>query len=387
MHQFECAKRAVGLLGVCAAFALVPHTGFGQAASSGGNSGPVRLARISFVEGNVSLRTSDQGQWSQAARNLPIRQGSTLSAEADGRAEIQFDDGSKLRIGGGAVITLTQLYSDSQGEYTQITLRSGDASLRITKAPSVYQVDAPFASIDASGVSRLRISADNGLRASVLQGSAVVQAGKGKITLNTDTSIRLASATDPLAPQPLPAPDAFDSWVVSLDASSDAYDHSPHRAYVPANVAITGDNLDEYGDWRNDAHYGHVWCPRVADTTWRPYHSGHWVWVDPFGWTWVADEPWGWAPYHYGTWVHEPYGWVWVPGTRVQYWSPAVVDFYQTGGEIAWCPLAPAEVVYPASIGIGFRSGNWSLFFGIGGAAMYYPNAAGICSPSPWSSG
>ena len=379
-------KVVIAFIGLCGLIALAPCASSGQAGSSA-NSGPVRLARISFVSGDVSLRTSDQGQWSTAVRNLPIRQGSTLSAEQDGRAEIQFDDGSKLRFGGGTVVTLTQLYSDSQGEYTQVTMRSGYANLRVTKAPSVYQIDAPFASIDASGPARVRIDATNGLRTCVYQGSAVVQGGKGKITLNADTSVRLASASDALVAQPLPAQDDFDRWVVSMDAGTDTYEHSSHRAYVPSNVAIVGENLDDYGDWRDDAHYGHVWCPRSTDASWRPYHNGHWVWVDPFGWTWVADEPWGWAPYHYGTWVHESYGWGWVPGTRAQYWSPAVVDFYQTGGDIAWCPLAPTEVVYPASISIGFRSGNWSLFFGIGGAAMYYPNSAGICNPSPWNSG
>ena len=384
--QSEFAKHVFRFIGLTGLIALAPIASSGQTAS-GANSGPVRLARISYVTGDVSLRTSDQNPWSQAVRNMPIRQGSTLSAASGGRAEIQFDDGSKLRLGGGAVATLSKLYSDNDGEYTQITLRSGDANLRLTKAPSVYEIDAPLATIDASGPARVRIDYDNALRTSVMQGSAVVQAGKGKITLDADTSLRLANANDPLLSEPLPAQDAFDRWALSMDSSSDGYEHSPHRAYQPANVAIVGDNLDEYGDWRDDAHYGHVWHPHNEDASWRPYHNGHWVWVDPFGWTWVANEEWGWAPYHYGTWVHEPYGWVWVPGTREQYWCPAVVDFYQTGGDIAWCPLAPTEVVYPASISIGFGGGNWSAFFSIGGAAMYYPNGAGICNPTPWDSG
>ncbi len=281
-------RRAITFAGTCGCFALALLPSLAQASSGG----PVRLARVSYVSGDVSLRTSDQGQWTEAVRNLPIRQGATLSAAPGARTEIQFDDGSKLRLESG-VITLTRLYSDSQGEYTQITIRSGDASLRITKAPSVYQIDAPFATVDASGFSRIRINADNGMRASVMQGSAVVQDGNGKITLNADTSCRLASAHDALVSQPLPAQDSFDSWVVSLDSASDSYDHSPQRSYEPANVAIVGDNLDTYGDWHEDSHYGHVWCPRVTDASWRPYHHGHWVWEDPFGWTWVADEPWG----------------------------------------------------------------------------------------------
>src|SRR5207248_2531265 len=70
---------------------------------------------------------------------------------------------------------------------------------------------------------------------------------------------------------------------------------------------------------------------------------------------------------------------------RYQYWSPAVVDFCDTDSGVAWCPLSPAEVRYPASLSIGFRSGDWSAFFSIGGAAVYYPTYGGYCTPRPWS--
>jgi hypothetical protein len=107
--------------------------------------------------------------------------------------------------------------------------------------------------------------------------------------------------------------------------------------------------------------------------------------VNPFGWTWVSEEPWGWAPYHYGTWIRGPYGWAWVPGPAVQYWSPAVVHFYDCGGSVAWCPLAPVEVRYPSRLAIGYRHGDWSLFFSIGGCAVYYPASSRYCEPRPWN--
>ncbi len=133
--------------------------------------------------------------------------------------------------------------------------------------------------------------------------------------------------------------------------------------------------------------YGHVWCPRGVNAGWRPYHDGHWVWVDPYGWTWVGSESWGWAPYHYGTWVHASYGWGWAPGPVQQYWSPAVVSFSTYNGAVAWCPLAPSEVVYPAAISFGFSSGNWAFSFAIGGAACYYPGGGNYCVGRPWSNG
>ena len=146
-------------------------------------------------------------------------------------------------------------------------------------------------------------------------------------------------------------------------------------------------NMDNYGSWSPHAKYGHIWRPRGMRSGWRPYQDGHWVWVDPFGWTWVGTEEWGWAPYHYGSWVHDNYGWGWAPGPRHQYWSPAVVSFSVYNNNVAWVPLSPGEVVYPSAISFGYQGGDWSLSFSIGGAAAYYPGGQGYVVGRPWTNG
>ena len=73
-------------------------------------------------------------------------------------------------------------------------------------------------------------------------------------------------------------------------------------------------DLDQYGSWRNTPDYGAVWVPNGTPAGWAPYHNGHWVWVDPWGWTWVDDAPWGFAPFHYGRWAYVGGYWGWVPG-------------------------------------------------------------------------
>jgi hypothetical protein len=61
--------------------------------------------------------------------------------------------------------------------------------------------------------------------------------------------------------------------------------------------------LEPYGDWIETRDYGYVYRPREAtDARWRPYLNGHWVYTDA-GWTWISDEPFGWATYHYGRWT------------------------------------------------------------------------------------
>ena len=73
--------------------------------------------------------------------------------------------------------------------------------------------------------------------------------------------------------------------------------------------------LERFGEWRETSDYGFVWQPREAQSRdWRPYTNGHWVYSDA-GWTWVSEEPFGWATYHYGRWTRlRGVGWVWVPG-------------------------------------------------------------------------
>jgi hypothetical protein len=95
------------------------------------NDGPVRLARFSLVSGNVTWRGDDDVTWSEGTVNLPLRQGAQIWVTEGGRAEIQFDDGSLLRLGNDALVTLQTLHSEANGEYTALQLHSGLISLRL----------------------------------------------------------------------------------------------------------------------------------------------------------------------------------------------------------------------------------------------------------------
>src|SRR5207248_1104167 len=110
--------------------------------------------------------------------------------------------------------------------------------------------------------------------------------------------------------------------------------------------------LDQYGDWRETSDYGYVWQPRQAQSrTWRPYTDGHWVYTD-VGWTWISEEPFGWATYHYGRWTRlRNIGWVWVPGDE---WAPAWVSWRKSNAYVGWAPLPP-EARFDRGTGIH----NW----------------------------
>ena len=355
----------------------------GQSASQG----VVRLARFLSIKGNVTWRADEGLEWSQATINLPLRQGSQIWVTDGGRAELQFDDGSILRLGNGALLTLKTLYSDDEGEFTQITLNEGLVTLRAKHDRSVYRFDTPTVSVTAHGPARLRLGVSEGVEIAVRQGQANIEGAQGKSTLEAGNYLDLPNAAAPYDPRRLPREDSWDRWNDVRDNTIDEDAQRPEHQYLPANIAIVANNLEDSGTWHDDTEYGHVWCPRVQVADWRPYNDGHWTWVNPFGWTWVSNEAWGWAPYHYGTWVSRPFGWAWVPGPVTQYWSPAVVNFCESEGRIAWVPLAPMEVRYPTFLGLRFGGRSWSAYFSIGCAAVYYPTQNNYCEARPFNTG
>ena len=104
-----------------------------------------------------------------------------------------------------------------------------------------------------------------------------------------------------------------------------------------------------------------MWIPTHVASDWAPYRYGRWAWVEPYGWTWIDDAPWGFAPFHYGRWAYVRNRWVWAPGvfaaapcTRRHSSSFVGGSNFRGGscdgdrGDVAWFPLAPREIYRPA---------------------------------------
>jgi len=145
----------------------------------------------------------------------------------------------------------------------------------------------------------------------------------------------------------LPAPPPPPSDEVDAQPPGPVAAPEPISDQVDEQVFV--DRLSPYGHWEYVADYGRVWVPAAA-VGWRPYWDGHWV-LTEWGWTFVSDDPWGWATYHYGRWGFlAGVGWFWVPG-RV--WAPAWVSWRYGNGYCAWAPLGPRGYVY------GYQSPAW----------------------------
>ncbi|MES2659572.1 MAG: DUF6600 domain-containing protein [Verrucomicrobiota bacterium] len=135
------------------------------------------------------------------------------------------------------------------------------------------------------------------------------------------------------------------------------------------------DSLSSYGSWFETSDYGYVWQPAVVrEVNWRPYSRGRWICSDR-GWTWVSDEPFGWATYHYGRWaLITGRGWVWVPGSE---WAPCWVSWRENDSHIGWAPLPPETMAYH---GRGWDS-TVDVQFGIGAICFNFVEIRHFGSP------
>jgi Family of unknown function (DUF6600)/FecR protein len=313
------------------------------------------VARISLMEGEVSVQRGDAGEWVAGVINAPLMTGDRISTAPNSRAEVQFDAANLLRIGGNAQVNLATLES---GRY-QIELARGTMTYVVLRPSSAnVEVDTPSVSVRPSkqGVYRITVNDAGESQIVVRAGDVEVFSPRGSQWVNAGQMMMArGSASDPefeiVNAIPL---DDWDRWNEQRDQ---ILSQTASYQYVPQGVYGVED-LDTYGSWDYVSPYGYVWAPRVA-AGWAPYRLGRWAWEDWYGWTWISYDPWGWAPYHYGRWFWDTgIGWCWYPGViGVQhYWSPALVAFFGFGhggglgfgfGNVGWVPLAPYEMFHP----------------------------------------
>ena len=345
-----------------------------QDASAEDSGVPERgVARISVINGEVSVRRGDSGDWVAAAVNAPVMVDDRISSGPGSRAEVQFDSANLIRVGANAEIRLAQL---DYGRYN-IQVAHGTVTFRVLRdSRAQVEVDTPTVSVRPSqiGAYRIYVQDDGETEITVRAGDVEIYTPRGVETLQAGQT--MLARGDPSNPEfrivPAIAYDEWDRWNAQRDRE---LQRSASYRYVPQGV-YGAEDLDGYGRWVDVPSYGRVWTPTVGPD-WAPYTDGRWVWEDWYGWTWVSYDPWGWAPFHYGRWFHSnPYGWCWYPGgIGVHYWSPALVAFFGFGGggmdagfgfgfgNIGWVPLAPFEPFHPWW-GRGFYGGyRDSLYF------------------------
>ncbi len=102
--------------------------------------------RISLIEGDVQVKTPETGDWWPAAVNGPLMEGDQVWVPEDGRAELQLNTGSVIRLDRKSSLQILSVDRDS----SQFYLSHGHAYI-FYDAPRgcVIQVDTPDASTHA----------------------------------------------------------------------------------------------------------------------------------------------------------------------------------------------------------------------------------------------
>ena len=317
---------------------------------------PTRAARLQYMNGSVSVQPHGTDDWVAGQVNRPLTNSDNIWADKNSRAEISVGTGL-IRVDSESSLTLTNV-SDNM---VQLSLHQGAMNLHVRRLydGETYEVDTPNQAFTIRKPGDYRFDVDSDKDKTVI----TVWRGEGESTGN-GPSVRIrenqqARFTGTAMQNDIhaaPGPDAFDQWASSRD---NRLDHSASSRYVSPDV-VGSEDLDEYGQWRDTPSYGHVWVPNQVDVGWAPYRNGHWIWVDPWGWTWVEDEPWGYAPFHYGRWVYYDNYWGWAPGPIYvrPYYSPALVAWFGGPGwgvgfgfgggyGYGWCPLGFGEPFIP----------------------------------------
>lgn len=319
---------------------------------------PGRVARLNLIQGSVSFQPGGETDWVQANPNRPLTTGDSLWADRNSRGELHLGS-SSIRIGNETGITFLNL----DDRTVQIQLAQGSMNVRVRRLEGgdAFEIDTPNLAFTLERAGEYRVDVDpngNATSITVRQGEGDATGGGSEYHMDSGDQASF-SGTDTLTYDGGQAgrSDEFDNWCRSRD---DREERSQSARYVSRDV-IGYDDLDDYGEWRDVPDYGHVWYPTRVEAGWAPYRYGHWVWVAPWGWTWVEDEPWGFAPFHYGRWAEVGGGWCWVPGPVVvrPVYAPALVvfvggprfgtsvSFGGGGGGVAWFPLGPREVYVP----------------------------------------
>ena len=328
---------------------------------------PSRVAELNYFSGNVTVEPAGTTNWSYVQLNRPLTTGDQLWDDQGGRAEL-YVGSTALHIGQQTALDIVNL--DDRRMQLKVTQGRFSAHLRVLPPNQQVEIDTPNVALQANsaGLFRVDVAPDGSTTTvTVRTGEVTVYGDNSSLQMTAGQQISfVGTGLQQQAGGSAPEPDSFDLWVARRDHIAD---DSNSAQYVSREIPGY-QNLDANGSWRDDPAYGAVWVPTIAVTAdWAPYRDGHWAWIAPWGWTWIDNEPWGFAPFHYGRWANMEGTWGWVPGPLMvaapPVYAPALVAFVGGGGNgfswginlslgggintgVAWFPLGPGEAWQPA---------------------------------------
>jgi hypothetical protein len=310
-----------------------------------------RIVRLSDVQGRVQIDKNSGLGFENAFTNLPITQGTQLRTGENGRAEIEFEDGSTLGVTPNTTVEFSRLgLSEAGKRVSTVDLVEGRAYVNwLGKSGDEFTLNFSRENVELSQAAHFRVASSSTQaeiasfknELEVVGPSGTVKVDKKKmVSFDVDDNDKSAVAKNFEA-------DPYDEW----DKLSIEY----HDQYAKNNSTPYGygaSDLSYYGGYSNIPGYGMMWQPYFAGVGWNPFMDGAWSWYPGMGFMWASAYPWGWMPYYYGNWAYAPgFGWGWQPGGwtgwhgGIRYVGAAAAGFH--------APVAPKGTVSTVAVGKG----------------------------------
>ena len=279
-----------------------------------------RIVRLSEVQGSVQMDRGTGDGFDKTFLNMPVVEGSLLKTGDDGRAEVEFEDGTALRIVPNSEVEFTRLSLGDDGQkLSTIQLAAGTAYVNYRGKKNdefTLNFGREFVTLTEQSHFRVGLSNDQGTLA-VFKGRLNVSGQSGPFEVDEKHSATFDLNSDRYDVAKNYEQNPYDDWDKQQSEYHDRYAASnSYRSSSPYAYGMS--DLNYYGSYMSVPGYGMVWQPYFMDASWSPFQDGGWVFYPGAGYMWVSAYPWGWMPYRYGNWAFVPgFGWVWQPG----YWN------------------------------------------------------------------
>ncbi|MGD0693390.1 MAG: FecR domain-containing protein [Terriglobia bacterium] len=263
----------ISLLALCGAVVLA-----GPIPINGNEKDTPQIVRVSYAQGEVKLSPGVKGKpvlgkdWVVADVNSPIEEGAILATE-DGRAEVEFENGSVTYLAEHSVLQFEQLTSNSQKTSTVVALLTGRATFAVgSNGHDEITIDTPVVQFHTNQAMTMRVeSALDGSVFRMVEGSMqVTQRNTGKkFPLRAGEAFQVVGGVRSWVTNPTDDPDqkAWDHWVGEESAARRkdieiGLKESGLAAPIPGLV-----DLVRQGTFSDCPPYGICWEPKEGEAT------------------------------------------------------------------------------------------------------------------------